>query len=94
MSREHDAKSSEPVVLTTFMNRIEAELVAGKLRDAGIETVLRSDDAGGMEPNLALVRGVWLLVRRRDLERARELLETEPGLLDSDAEAGGDRGES
>ncbi len=77
MPEEHDAAASEPVVVKTFMSRIEAELVAGKLRDGGIETILRSDDAGGMEPNLALVRGVWLLVRRGDLERAKELLETE-----------------
>lgn len=47
-------------------------MAKGLLDEAGIESMIRSDNAGGMYPSLA---GVELLVRAEDLERATEALE-------------------
>jgi len=45
------------------------------LEDAGIDSMIRSDNAGGMYPALA---GADLLVRAEDAERALEALEAIP----------------
>ena len=66
---------SELVILRTFSNRFEADLARSALEAASIESMVRHDDAGGMRPGLWVGRGVELLVRREDAERAREILE-------------------
>ena len=62
------------VVVRTFMNRQEAELACGALDAAGIEALVRGDDAGGMYPGLWEGNGVQLLVRADDEPAAREVL--------------------
>jgi hypothetical protein len=61
------------VVVRTFVNRIEAELAHSALEAAEIDSTIIDDDAGGTQPELWL-RGVKLLVREGDLERASEVL--------------------
>jgi hypothetical protein len=43
----------------------------------GIPALIMSDDAGGTEPQFQFIRGVRLMVLQRDVERAREILDTE-----------------
>lgn len=62
---------AELVSVSTFRSTADAQLAKGVLDDAGIDCMIRSDNAGGMYPSLA---GVELLVRSEDLERATELL--------------------
>ena len=62
------------VVVRTFGNRIEAELARSALEAAEIESTIVDDDAGGTQPELWL-RGVSLLVRKDDVERATEILD-------------------
>ncbi len=50
-------------------------MAQGFLMDAGIPAALFSDDAGGMEPNLAFIRPARLVVRAEHAKRARALLE-------------------
>ncbi len=64
------------VVVHTYMNTFEAEVGLSALEAAGIEAMLRADDAGGVQPGLWTGRGVQLLVRDEDAERAREVLDT------------------
>jgi Putative prokaryotic signal transducing protein len=60
-----------PVAVAT--SRIEAELMAGFLRDNGLRAAVFADDAGGQEPQLQL-QGVRVLVAASDEAEARRLL--------------------
>jgi hypothetical protein len=68
-------KSPTLIVVATFRSTADARVAKGVLDDAGIDAMIRSDNAGGMYPALA---GADLLVRAEDAERALEALETNP----------------
>jgi hypothetical protein len=61
------------IVVRTFVNRIEADLAHSALEAAEIDSTIVDDDAGGTQPELWL-RGVKLLVREDDVDRAAEIL--------------------
>jgi putative signal transducing protein len=63
------------VVLKTYTSRAEAELAQGILQANGIEALVSSDDAGGMQPWLQQALGVRLLVHHEDALRAAWVLE-------------------
>ena len=63
------------VVLKTYTSRAEAELAQGILQANGIDALVSSDDAGGMQPWLQQALGVRLFVRHEDALRAAWLLE-------------------
>lgn len=65
-------KFSDLVVLSTFRSPADAQIAKGLLDAAGIESMIRSDDAGGMYPALA---GSDLLVNAEDVERATAALQ-------------------
>jgi hypothetical protein len=65
------------IVVSTFPSTADARVAQGVLNDAGIDSMIRSDNAGGMYPALA---GADLLVRAEDAERAIEALEAIPPL--------------
>jgi hypothetical protein len=64
----------ELVVVGTFSDRIEADLAASALEAAGIASMIRSDDAGGLRPAMAFSNGVELLVRTEEAAAAGEIL--------------------
>jgi len=66
----HDAL----VVVRTFGNRIDADLARGALKAADIDSMVSSDDAGGLRPAMTLTNGVQLIVRAEDADRANEIL--------------------
>lgn len=68
--------TSELVVVETFPSVADAEVAQGVLEEVEIESMIRSDNAGGMYPALA---GAELVVRSEDVERAREALTAGPG---------------
>lgn len=63
------------VVLKTFSSRLQAELAQTILSANGIEAIVTSDDAGGMQPWLQGSLGVRLLVRHQEAIRSAWLLE-------------------
>lgn len=63
--------SSNLIVISTFPSTADAQIAKGILDAAGIESMIRTDDAGGMYPGIG---GAELLVRSDDLDRAREVL--------------------
>lgn len=69
-------ESSDLVVVSRFKSVVDAQVAKGVLDEAAIESMIRSDNAGGMYPALA---DAELLVRAEDAERAGQLLEAEPG---------------
>jgi hypothetical protein len=64
--------SSALVAVSTFRSEVDAQVAKGILDEAEIESMIRADNAGGMYPALS---DVELLVRSRDLERARDALD-------------------
>ena len=64
-------KASDLIVVDTFPSVADAQIAKGLLDDEGIESLIRSDNAGGMYPALA---GAELLVRAEDADRAKEAL--------------------
>ncbi len=67
------------VAVGTFVSHVEAELARTALEAAGIDSMIQSDDAGGMYPTpwLAWNGGISVFVRREDAEAARDVLESE-----------------
>jgi Putative prokaryotic signal transducing protein len=63
--------SSELVAVSTFRSTADAQIAKGVLDEEGIDSMIRSDNAGGMYPALA---GADLLVRSEDLAKATEAL--------------------
>jgi len=70
----------EVVELRGFGYRHEAELARATLEAAGIPSALLVDDAGGAQVGLSFSNPARLLIRRPDLDDAREILR-EAGLL-------------
>jgi len=64
------------VVVGTFKSRPEAEMAKSALEAAGIESMVQTDDAGGLQPGLWEGRGVSVVVRSADAQTAHEILET------------------
>ena len=64
----------ELVAVRTFPTRIDAELARSALEAAEIEAMVSADDAGGIQIGLWLSRGVRLLVRAEDVNRAEAIL--------------------
>jgi hypothetical protein len=64
-------KSQELVTVSTFPSMADAQIAKGVLDETGIESMIRTDDAGGMYPAIG---GAELLVRAEDLEKANQAL--------------------
>ena len=65
-------KSADLVVISTFPSMTDAQIAKGVLDAAGIDSMIRADDAGGMYPT---IRGAALLVRSEDAVDARAILD-------------------
>ena len=69
----------EPVVLDVVPTEVEAELLCSLLRNSGIECAQRlSNQAAGAFGATSGVGPYEVLVYRKDLEAARELLDAPP----------------
>jgi len=65
------------ITVKTYPDKIEAELVKGVLESKGIKAMVSADDAGGMNPALLWATGgVRLLVKKNDIQKATEILES------------------
>ncbi len=62
------------VEVARFYNRMEAEVACARLRADDIAAYLKTDDAGGIHPELDFTRGIRVMVLAGDEELARELL--------------------
>ena len=69
-------RSSELVTVATFPSVVQAQVAQGVLDEVGIESVIQSDNAGGMYPSLDAAA---LLVRSEDLEAGQEALNRRHG---------------
>jgi hypothetical protein len=64
-------RSSDLVAVSTFRSTADAQIAKGILDEVGIESMVRSDNAGGMYP---AIDGADLLVRAEDVAKADEAL--------------------
>jgi hypothetical protein len=76
---------NRPVVIRTYPNDFAAQLAQIVLEAHDIPSMLQRDDAGGMEPMLAFLRGVRLMVRHEDAVNALRCLDEEAALAEADA---------
>lgn len=65
-------KSAELIAISTFPSTADAQIAKGVLDEAGIESMIRADNVGGMYPGIA---GAELLVRSEDIDKAHDALE-------------------
>jgi len=63
--------ASNLVAISTFQSTPDAAVAKGILDETGIESMIRTDNAGGMYPSIG---GAELLVRAEDMDRARDAL--------------------
>lgn len=66
---------SEEVVVKIFNTESDAKMAQDVLKDEGVTAFVFKDDGGGMEPHLHRTRGVRLVVKPIDAERAHKILE-------------------
>lgn len=83
-------RNGELVIVGTFLKHVEADLARSALEAAGIESIIRSDDCGGMRPHLWM-GGIQLLVRPEDALAAADVIGTEPIPVDPDSDEGSSR---
>jgi hypothetical protein len=66
---------NNPIIVKTYLNRIEAEIGRGKLESNRIEAIVQADDEGGMAGHLLFVTGfVKLLVSKNEFAKAKKIL--------------------
>lgn len=63
------------VTIRTFLTKIDADLAATVLEAAGIASVIRADDCGGIRPHLWM-GGIELLVASDEADAARAILDS------------------
>jgi hypothetical protein len=68
--------AGELVVLRTFGDELSARMAESVLEANGVNAWISTDNAGGALPNLSVGFPVRLIVRARDADLARELLDT------------------
>jgi hypothetical protein len=66
---------NELEVIAEFNNHAEADFAKGLLESYGIKSVKHSDDCGGAAGGQTFIRGVQLLVPKKNLIKAKEILE-------------------
>jgi hypothetical protein len=64
-------ESSDLIAVSTYPSTADAQIAKGVLDEVGIESMIRSDNAGGMYPAIS---GAELLVRSEDLDKAHDAL--------------------
>lgn len=67
-------RDARPVVVATFASRSAADVACGALAAEGIDADIIADDASGLHPDLALNRGVNVIVSPPDASEARTVL--------------------
>jgi len=65
------------VEIARFFNVMEGEVACAQLRAQEIKVYLKTDNAGGIHPELNFTRGIRVMVLAEDEARAREVLSVE-----------------
>ncbi|MBI3193485.1 MAG: DUF2007 domain-containing protein [Ignavibacteriae bacterium] len=75
MENQNEERNLVPV--ETYSSQMDAQLAHATLSAAGIESLISSDDAGGMLQYMDYVKGIKLFVDETNVEEAKTLLEQE-----------------
>ena len=62
------------VVVSTFLQRHEAEMAKGLLDEKKIKSIITADDCGGVRPGMSFGSAIKLSVRKADEEKAKKVL--------------------
>ena len=66
--------ADELVEVARFFNRVEAEVACAILRSGELAAYLKTDNAGGLHPELDFTKGIRLMVLAADEKTAQDLL--------------------
>jgi len=64
-------RSTDLIAISTFPSTADAQIAKGVLDEAGIDSMIRADTAGGMYPAIGRAE---LLVRSEDIDKAHDAL--------------------
>ena len=62
---------TELVRIKMYLNRPIAECARMALEANGIEAIISADDAGGVRPELAMQKGVHILVKKEEADKEK-----------------------
>jgi hypothetical protein len=62
------------VTIKVFQTKMEAEIAKSFLASNSIESYILTDDVGSMYPSTQNVSGVKLYVKKKDMQKANEML--------------------
>ena len=65
---------SDIICIYTTFNSAEANLIKVDLENAGIPCYLRTDNAGGTLPHLALIGGIGIMINEEDKEQVIKMI--------------------
>ena len=65
-------RSTDLIAISTFPSTADAQIAKGVLDEAGIDSMIRADTAGGMYPAIGRAE---LLVRSEDIDKAHDALQ-------------------
>lgn len=83
-----DRDTEQTTILATYTTRRDAEMARDCLADADVQAFVKTDDAGGMYPQMQRPHGVKLVGMSGTAQRARSILE-DAGLLPDDGNGAG-----
>ncbi len=67
--------SEDSIIIYKTYDSIEADMVKAQLESEGIPSFLKSDNAGGMLPQLTAINGIEIIVRKEDEQRALQVIQ-------------------
>jgi hypothetical protein len=76
-NRHSGDTEADLVTIRIFASEFEANLARSRLQAAGIGSMIRRDDCGGMNSALSMTQGIKLVVRSDDAKRAAAALTDE-----------------
>jgi hypothetical protein len=68
--------NNDLVVIATYANNFEADIMKSALEAAAIESLIQGEDCEGFRPDSSKDRGIKLLVQSNDARNAEEVLNT------------------
>ena len=77
LPNDNISDEAKTVNIRTFSSHESAELAVAKLEVHGVACWVKTDDGGGMLPNLTAAVGVRLLVHSSDAEAATAILNSQ-----------------
>lgn len=75
MNDDHTKSSDDIICIYTTYDSTEADLIKAQLESENIPCFLKSDNAGGMLPQLIMMTGIEIMVSKADEKLALQVMQ-------------------